>query len=336
MSALSKQDSKFASLGLSKSELGEKEVGGEGYVNAYMRGLDSVAVGNPVLVLLHGYPQSSYMWRNLIPYLPPTSPLYVPDLPGYGASTAPTGQHDKLSVGKIIISALKAAVSQAKGTKEGDDLHIVLIGHDRGARVAHRLAVSEGELEGVKVRGVVMVDIVPTTTQWRTSGTSPRELTTYWHWPFLANPSTATPLITAYTGSRWCKTMIASWAGTSAAGLSNLHSSSALDIYAEFMDDPAVIEASCKDYEAGATTDVEMQKVDQESGKKIGVGVLLVWSEANLGKRYDVFGEWRDWVADGVEVEGLALGDGIGHFGAEEAPRETGEAVVKWLKKVVG
>ncbi|PVH92407.1 alpha/beta-hydrolase [Periconia macrospinosa] len=346
MSAISQQDKKFASLGLSKPTAGaegvakrEEKGGGEG-INAYTHNLSSSSPSNPVLVLLHGYPQSSYMWRNLIPHLPPSAPLYVPDLPGYGAS-APLPDsfkfHDKLSVGKAVLGGLKSALAAESSGKEKEEIHVVLIGHDRGARVAHRLTVSKEEVGefGVKVRGVCLVDIVPTSIQWA-GATSPHEIKTYWHWAFLANPHIAMPMITAYSGSKWCSTAINSWLGTSERGLSTFHSSSSLSVYASFMEDPSVIAATCKDYEAGAGVDVDAQKEDQEKGRKIGVPLLLVWSAGGLGKRFDVKGSWGEWVEDGVEIEGLALGGGIGHFGAEEAPEETAERVNAWLGKVVG
>jgi len=74
-----------------------------------------------------------------------------------------------------------------------------------------------------------------------------------------------------------------------------------------------------------------MQKKDQEEGRKVRSPVLLVWSEGYIGKRYDVEAVWRDWVGEGVKIDVRALGDGVGHFGAEEAPKETAEALNAWL-----
>lgn len=93
-----------------------------------------------------------------------------------------------------------------------------------------------------------------------------------------------------------------------------------------------MIEATCKDYEAGATVDVKAQAEDQKEGRKIGCALLLIYSEGYIGKRYDVPGEWKDWVVEGVEVKSHALGDGVGHFAPEEAPEETAAAIGEWLK----
>lgn len=95
-------------------------------------------------------------WRHVIPLLPPDAPLFVPDLPGYGAS-APLGKNDKFSVGTAVLEALKEQVKQA-GVKEAGNVEVVLIGHDRGARVAHHLTVSG--VSGIKILGVCLIDIV--------------------------------------------------------------------------------------------------------------------------------------------------------------------------------
>lgn len=97
-------------------------------------------------------------WRHFIPLLPPTTPLFVPDLPGYGAS-AEVSQNDKFSVGQVLFEALKTAVQKAKGSKaDHDKIKVVVVGHDRGARVAHHITV--GGVENVDILGVCLIDIV--------------------------------------------------------------------------------------------------------------------------------------------------------------------------------
>jgi pimeloyl-ACP methyl ester carboxylesterase len=94
---------------------------------------------------------------QFIPRLPQQSPVFVPDLPGYGAS-APIKDNDKLSVGKVVLSAVKTQVKRSSSQYTSANIPIILVGHDRGARVAHRLAVSG--YQGVDINGVCLIDIV--------------------------------------------------------------------------------------------------------------------------------------------------------------------------------
>ncbi|KAF2108721.1 Alpha/Beta hydrolase protein [Lophiotrema nucula] len=323
-SAIQTQDQKLKSLGLTKTIVNDAQV------CTYSRNLGSVSEKNPVLVLIHGYPESSYMWRHLIPLLPQNAPIFVPDLPGYGTS-GPIAKNDKLAVGQTILSALQTQVKRSSSGSSTSAIPVILIGHDRGARVAHRLAVSGHS--GINVLGITLIDIVPTITQWKASQKA-AEVVTYFHWPFLAKVEQAKKMILAYGGDRWCEDMIFSWAGKNDAGLKSLKADGAVEVYKSFFKEESIVEASNKDYEAGATVDIDQQVEDQEKGRKIGCPLLLIYSEGYLGGRYDVPAEWADWVSEGVEIKTKALGNGIGHFGAEEAPKESAQAIVGWLKEL--
>jgi pimeloyl-ACP methyl ester carboxylesterase len=171
---------------------------------------------------------------------------------------------------------------------------------------------------------------MPGLIQWR-HASEPKNIVGYFHWPLLANVALATAMLTAYGGSRWCTDMIHRWGGTSASSLTQLASNDALTIYGSFFSSPSVIEASCKDYEAGAFLDIEREKEDQEQGRKVDVPVLLVWSEEYLGGRYgDVVGWWREWIGEGVDVVGKAI-RGSGHFVVEEEPGQVADIVKEWL-----
>ncbi|KAF2203103.1 alpha/beta-hydrolase [Delitschia confertaspora ATCC 74209] len=319
-SAIEIQDAKLNDLGLSKTVVNEEQV------CCYSRNLGSVSERNPILLLLHGYPQSSYMWRHVIPLLSPTSPLFVPDLPGYGAS-APIQQNDKLSVGKAIVSALKTLIKRSTTVSSLSAIPIVLIGHDRGARVCHRLAVSG--VEGISILGACLMDIVPTLTQW---AGDPLEITGYFHWPLLANVELAQKMITAYGGDNWCRDMIKRWAGKNDSGFKSLSSDDSLSVYASFFSHPATIKASNEDYAAGATTDVDLQKGDQDNGRRIKCPLLLIYSKDYIGKRFNVPKEWANWVDRSSKIDSFGIGDGIGHFVVEEAPRDTAGAIGGWLE----
>jgi pimeloyl-ACP methyl ester carboxylesterase len=235
---------------------------------------------------------------------------------------------DKLSVGNAILSSLKSQLPASH-----DPIPVVLIGHDRGARISHRLTVS-GHPD-FSISGVCLIDIVPTCTQWHNSTSASqaaKQVTGYFHWPFLANVELATRMITAYGGSRWCTEMIHAWAGKNAKGLKLLESDDSLAVYGGFFEKEEVVRASCEDYKHGATTDIEAQEKDQKEGRKIEKPVLLLYAEDSIGSRYDFSTVWNDWVKEGVHITNHGLGGGVGHFGAEEAPEECGSVIGEWLK----
>ncbi|KAJ4311628.1 hypothetical protein N0V94_007856, partial [Neodidymelliopsis sp. IMI 364377] len=216
-------------------------------------------------------------WRHFIPLLPSDAPIFAPDLPGYGASAA-ISQHDKLTVGNAVLSALKTEIKRTSSNPPTDNIPIVLIGHDRGARVSHRLAVSGAS--GFVIRGVCLIDIVPTSTQWQhysNPAKAAKDVTGYFHWPFLANVSLATRMITAFGPAAFLTELTSHWAGKNPAGLSSFKSDDSLNVYGEFFAQPHVLKASCEDYEHGATTDVEAQSADQEAGRKIAVPLFLLY-----------------------------------------------------------
>lgn len=212
---------------------------------------------------------------------------------------------------------------------------IVLVGHDRGARVAHLLHVSTGQATvlGFQVIGLALFDIVPTLSQWQIGDTAAAQ-TGYFHWSFLANVSIAKPMIMAYGGGNWANSMINRWAGSNAEGIEKLRSGDSLTVYGSFFDQESVIEASCRDYEAGATTDLDIETKAIENDQRIVAPLLLVYSQDFLPKRakkpiLEVWGQpWSD--GPGL-ITSNPIGNGIGHFIPEEAPELSVEALLKWL-----
>lgn len=148
----------------------------------------------------------------------------------------------------------------------------------------------------------------------------------------LANVDLANRLIASFGGDNWCREMTLRWAGKNPKGLASLKADNALDVYGNFFTQPHVVDASNKDYEAGAGVDVKMQEKDQKEGRKIKCPVLLIYSESYIGGRYKFPDVWGEWVDEGVRTESCALGDGVGHFGPEEAPEESARAIGTWLK----
>lgn len=138
-------------------------------------------------------------------------------------------------------------------------------------------------------------------------------------------------MITAYGGAKWCEEMIRSWAGHNASGIALLESDSSMAVYGGFFEREEVVRASCEDYKAGATTDLVEQERDMKEGRKIGKPLLVVYASEYIGSRYDFGTVWREWVQEGVEIKHYGLGDGVGHFGAEEAPEECAKVIIEWI-----
>ena len=178
------------------------------------------------------------------------------------------------------------------------------------------------------------MDIVPTTEQFAAFANG-KEAVTYWHWPFLANVDLATQFILAFGGTKWLGMCLGRMTSKDSAGGKTLYSGNAVEVYGKHFENEDVVRASCRDYEAGASVDLKMQAEDQKVGKKIDVPTLLVFSAAGLGSRFDVEGIWKKgWIKEGVKVEAFPVGNGAGHYVAEEAPDEVGARVLKWLEEV--
>ncbi|KAJ9663305.1 hypothetical protein H2201_005749 [Coniosporium apollinis] len=292
----------------------------------------------PLLVLLHGYPQTSFMWRHLIKLLPSDLPLFIPDLPGYGRSTPSTTGHDKRTIGLAVLEALDTLLGQTSGLESS--YPIVLGGHDRGARICHRLAVDFPNLElaldsrlanlvsqRFRLENTLLLDILPTLEQWRSFSKSTTAAGSY-HWSFLANMPLAFDMIKAYGPAKYCKDLITRWQGNNPA---SLHSDNAVEVYAAAFENDEVVRATCEDYVAGAGVDVEEQEKDQQAGRKMGGNVLVVYSEKFLGKsgKVDVEGIWSNWVKEGTHLTVEAIRGHVGHFIAEEAPADVAATMMR-------
>lgn len=269
-------------------------------------------------------------WRHLIPLLPKEIPLFVPDLPGYGLS-ASLQQHDKLTVGSHLISALASLLKNTKSTTGPQP--IILIGHDRGARIAHRLSVSSDVITGLglSLLATAVIDIVPTTAQWAALGNSPRSAVTYWHWPWLATPL-APEMIRRFGPAEFVRATLPHMTGPGAASRPNVESGDAIDVYAAAFEREGNVEAACGDYTAGAFEDADEQKEDQRAGRKVKVPLLVLHGAEYIAKTFDVPKVWSEWVADQGLLSVHCAAKGVGHFVPEEAPEETAQVVTEWLK----
>jgi pimeloyl-ACP methyl ester carboxylesterase len=234
-----------------------------------------------------------------------------------------------------VLDALAELTSSTK--KHDSKLPIVLIGHDRGARVAHALQISPivtNSAPSFRVVGLALLDIVPTLYQWE-NATSAASQTGFFHWSFLATIHISKPMILAYGGGKWALDMIYRWRGTNSSGVVKMESGDALAVWKHFFDQESVIEASGRDYESGAKEDLDLETKSLAEGKGIKVPLLLVYSQDFLTKRAkkpikEVWGP--PWTVSTELITERPVGNGIGHFVAEEAPEETAKSLVEWLE----
>ncbi|KAK3490074.1 Alpha/Beta hydrolase protein [Neurospora crassa] len=322
--------------------------------------------GGPILTLVHGYPQSSLIWRHLVPLLLPKVSLFIPELPGYGISTpisAGTGDHTKRAVGHALLDALAQVFDTNSSSSSSSPRQVILAGHDRGARICHRLAVdatsktsspessssSSSSLpdepnksffthHNLTITGLILLDILPTKSQWDFFSV-PFLSQNYFHWPLLANVELAVPMITAFGIDKWVRGGHLRLVGSASDSKARIMSDEAVDIHVKLFERGETIKWTCEDYKAGAQREVDEQVEDLRQGRRVEVDALVMYSWEKLGRGggVDVEGVWRgdgdQWVGDGVELEVVGVEDGRGHFLPEEAYDVVGERMVRFLER---
>ncbi|KAM3422956.1 hypothetical protein BST61_g437 [Cercospora zeina] len=285
-----------------------------GIIKSYSHDLGS----GPIFVCVHGWPQSSFMWRHVVSDVKDTISLFVPELPGYGISSLPP-KHDKRTVGNLLIEALQQIFPK--------DRPVIWCGHDRGGRIGHRLIVDNNPTHNI--HSAILIDIVPTKAQWAAFA-NPAASTAYYHWPFLALPI-APQLIEAMGSGEFIKTTLDRAKGSASPGVAKFKENDAIAHYCHQFSNPECIAGSCGDYAAGAFEDVEQQTNDQEAGKKVPVPLLLIWSASNLGRMHDVPQVWKGWAEKPEEVRFEPIDGGFGHYLPEECPERVLPLFKEWI-----
>ena len=232
-------------------------------------GVDDVAINlayggsGPPVLLLHGYPQTHAMWHKVAPVLAEDYTVVVPDLRGYGDSAKPAAGDDHAGYSKRASALDQVGVMAALGFER-----FAVVGHDRGGRVAHRMALDHAD----RVSRLAVLDIVPTLKAF--SETDQEKAMGYYHWFFLSQPFDLPERLiggdpTFYL--RWC---LGSWGGSL-----DYFAPEAMAEYERCFSDPATIHASCEDYRAAATVDLEHDRADLAT--KIACPVLLLHSQGD-------------------------------------------------------
>jgi haloacetate dehalogenase len=255
----------------------------------------------PPLLLLHGYPQTHVMWHKIAPRLAERFTVVATDLRGYGDSGKPPSDADHSAYSKRTTARDQVEVMAALGFET-----FLVAGHDRGGRVAHRMALDHPQ----RVTKLAVLDIVPT---HKIFSTVTKEIATgYYHWFFLIQGGGLPETLIGHDPEYYLRTKVKQWGGGMEA-----FTEEALNEYVRCFSDPACIHASCEDYRAAASIDLKHDEADMDH--KVRCPLLALWGEKGLMERhYDVLATWRERAAD---VRGRKLR--CGHYLPEEAPEDT-------------
>ena len=265
----------------------------------------------PPLLLLHGYPQTHAMWHRVAPALAASYTVVCADLRGYGDSAKPPTDAAHAPYSKRAMAADMVEVMRALGFAR-----FRLAGHDRGGRVAHRLCVDHPDA----VERVAVLDISPTRTMFR--GTDQAFAIAYYHWFFLIQPFDLPERLIGADPLFYLHRKLGGWGSGS-----GIFDARAMAEYERCFSDPATIHASCEDYRAAASIDLEHDEADVAAGRTVTCPLLALWGEKGVVHR--LFHPLDDWRAVAQDVRGHALP--CGHYLAEEASTATLEALVAFF-----
>jgi haloacetate dehalogenase len=254
----------------------------------------------PPLLLLHGHPQTLAMWYKIAPRLAQDFTVVAADLRGYGESSKPPSTPDHEPYSKRAMARDQIEVMRQLGFER-----FFVAGHDRGGRVAYRMALDQPE----RVQKLAVLDIIPTGEAYRRADM--KFGLGYWHWFFLAQPYDLPERLIGADPDYYY------WQRHGSEPPAYVGAEAFEDFRRSFTN-PETIHAMCEDYRAGATYDYALDEADR-GRRRIECPVLALWGDrGELRKWYDVLAVWRDWADD---VQGGALDSG--HHLALEAPDET-------------
>ena len=269
----------------------------------------------PPLLLLHGFPQTHLMWRDVAPILAPRFRVVCADLRGYGASGCPPSAPDHGPYAKRAMAADLVALMRHLGHERFD-----VCGHDRGGRVAYRLALDHPE----RATRLAVLDVLPTEAVWARADA--RLALGFWPWSLLAQDAPLPETLLTRGAQAVVDNALSAWGSPAGTFPADVRAA-----YVAALQDPDHAHAICEEYRAAAGLDCENDRADRLAGRRIVCPLLALWSgDGALGQWYSREGGpltlWRDWAADvrGEAVEG-------GHFFPEEHPRKTAERLAAFF-----
>ncbi len=260
-----------------------------------------VGGNGPPILLLHGFPQTKAIWELVAPELAKSFTVVASDLRGYGQSAKPHGKADHSTYSKRSMAADQHALMQSLGYQQ-----FFLLGHDRGGRVSHRLAMDFPD----SVLRLMVLDISPTLTMY--DNTTMEFAKGYWHWFFLIQPEPIPETFIAANPEFWIKQHMGRHAGT------GIFSPERWAEYLAGASNPQCMHSMCEDYRAAASIDLAHDRADRAAGKKLKMPLRVLWGEHGLVHR--CFKPIEDWKAVAENISGKSVS--CGHYIPEELPGE--------------
>lgn len=283
------------------------EVGGGIVVNAFTGG------SGPPVLLLHGYPQCVAMWGHIAPLIAKAGySVVAADLRGYGDSSKPQSAPDHSTYSFRAMAQDQVSLMQALGHS-----HFHVIGHDRGGRTAHRMALDHPD----RVLSLAVLDIVPTYAMFMQ--TNRHVSGAYWHWYFLSQPAPFPDHMIGCDPDFFFETCLVGWGK---AALEKFDPAQLAE-YRRCWRTPGMIHGSCSDYRAAATIDLAHDEADL--ARRVECRALVFWGgDGLMGRLFDMRAEWAKHL---VDITPATLPGG--HFFPDQLPRETAEILLEFLPK---
>tara|TARA_Y100001970_G_scaffold40559_1_gene49978 strand:- start:2037 stop:2912 length:876 start_codon:yes stop_codon:yes gene_type:complete len=265
--------------------------------------------GQPLL-LLHGYPQTHLMWRKIAPELSKYFTIIVADLRGYGNSLVLKGDPKHKNYSKREMAKDMVQLMVKLGFKK-----FFVAGHDRGGRVAHRMARDFRS----KILALSVLDICPTLDMYE--HTNKQFAKSYFHWFFLIQPAWLPESMIINDPRKWMKNCLDKWSGNHRFGKVEKE-------YLKSFKQKRRIHASCEDYRASASIDLEHDKKDRN--KKLNIPIQVLWGKSGvIGKQFDSLKIWQKYSKKKIYGTGI----NSGHFIPEQNPKETIKNLKKFFNK---
>ena len=268
--------------------------------------------GSPLL-LLHGHPQTRAIWHKVAPELMKHHTLVMTDLRGYGDSSKPQGTPDHSNYSKRVMAQDQVEVMKQLGFDRFD-----ILAHDRGARVAHRLAMDHAD----SVSRLIMLDIAPTLAMYEKANNAFARA--YWHWFFLIQPSPMPERLIEADPAAYIRDLM----GRRSAGLTPFDPL-ALAEYMRCIALPGAAHGMCEDYRAAAGIDLIHDREDIAAGKKLVMPTMVLWGEE--GVIHQCFKPLQEWQAIANDVVGESVP--CGHYISEEAPEILLQKIIPFLSQ---
>jgi haloacetate dehalogenase len=269
--------------------------------------------GAPPLLLLHGFPQTHVMWHQVAQQLAPHFSLVLPDLRGYGDSSKPASTADHAPYSKRAMAQDLVQLMAHLGHRR-----FAVAGHDRGGRVAHRLALDHPQT----VSQLAVLDIAPTLDMY--NATDMRFATAYYHWFFLIQPTPRPERLILADPINYLHGKLGGWGAGQTAHIEP----QALAEYERCFANAETVHAMCEDYRASATIDLEHDRASRAGGEKIACPLLVLWGTRGVVHAlFDPLALWQAQCAQPVQGQALACG----HYLPEEQPAQTAAALLQFF-----